>query len=362
MAIPKNYRLIPGRIPGDGIMFADHEPKGRTGHMGHALVEYAPGKVLAFYPNCSAEDPVWKGHSGYGWMEYKRTEDGGDTWSDVIVEPNSKARFEKHEGRTMMCEKAVCTDSGRILLFYLTCDNITNGHIWEPYFEPRIAYSDDSGKTWSEDRMLIHEAGRVYDVLKKDGIIYVLFLSNAELPGIAHLQEHPYKLLVSEDDGVTFTVRSILPFQSTINCYYGTMSFMEDGKLIAYIYDERDEYNPKYVISDDNGVTWSVNRRAYFANKIRNPQLVCFGDTWFCHGRSGSFGKNTGHFIIYTSPDAIHWDEGTILRYATQGAGAYSNNVIVHRPGKTERLIIQTSHAYLENRTNTIMWMIDRIE
>jgi len=344
--------------PREGVLFANHEPLGRSGHMGHALVEYAPGEALAFYPSCSAEDAHWKGHSGFGWMEYRRTADAGATWSEPIAEPNSRHLFDRGIGRTMMCEKAVCTDSGRIILFYLTCDMVTNGHIWEPYFEPRVAFSDDRGETWSQDEMLIHEAGRVYDVLYRNGVIYVLFLSNAELPGIAHLQEHDYKLLVSCDDGKTFTVRSKLSFQSTINCYYGTMAFREDGSLIAYIYDERDEYNLKYIVSADDGYTWSVNRRAFFAQKIRNPQIKRFGGMWICHGRSGSIGENTGHFIMYTSPDGICWDEGAILRPAGHGAGAYSNSIVLH--GERERLLVQSSHAYYQNRTNTLMWLIER--
>ena len=355
------FRLTPGNPPNDGILFANHEPNNRSGHMGHALVEYAPGKILAFYPNCSAEDMRWKGHSGFGWMEYKRSTDSGRTWSEPFIEPNSKALFDANCGRTMMCEKAICADDGTIVLFYLTCDMKTNGHIWEPYFEPKIAYSSDGGETWSNAELFLHEAGRVYDVVKKDGKIYVLFFANAELPGVAHLRENPYRLYVSADNGRTFELRSELPFQSTINCYYGTMSFMPDGRLIAYIYDERDEYNPKYLISGDEGRTWSVNRRAFFEKKIRNPQLVLFGDTWFMHGRSGSFGENSGHFILYSSRDAIHWDEGCYLRFATEGAGAYSNNLIVHDPNGVERLLIQTSHAYQQNKTNTIMWWLDKV-
>ena len=34
-------------------------------------------KILAFYPNCSLDE---KGHSAVGWMEYKRSEDYGETW------------------------------------------------------------------------------------------------------------------------------------------------------------------------------------------------------------------------------------------------------------------------------------------
>lgn len=52
--------------------------------MGHALVEYAPGCILAFYPNCSDANG---GHTGDGWMEYKRSEDGGRTWSAAATLP-----------------------------------------------------------------------------------------------------------------------------------------------------------------------------------------------------------------------------------------------------------------------------------
>lgn len=362
MAFPKDFLLTPGNPPNDGILFADQEAAGRSGHMGHALVEYAPGKVLAFYPNCSADDPKYQGHSGDGWMEYRRSIDAGRTWSEPIVEPHSKALHESACGKTHMCEKAVCADDGTIILFYLTCDMKTNGHIWEPYFEPYYAMSKDGGETWGEKKMLFHEAGRVYDAVSYEGDIYVLFFANAELPGIAHLQEHPYRLYVSHDNGESFEFLSNVGFDSTINCLYGTMAFTQDGKLMVYIYDEKDEHNPKYIVSEDKGRTWGINRRAFFAKKIRNPQLIKFGSRWFMHGRSGSFGSDTGHFVLYSSEDAVHWDEGTYLRMATAGAGAYSNNLIVHDPKGGERMLIQTSHAYDKNKTNTIMWWIDTAE
>ena len=39
-------------------------------------------KILAFYPNCSLDE---KGHSAVGWMEYKRSEDYGETWSQPYI-------------------------------------------------------------------------------------------------------------------------------------------------------------------------------------------------------------------------------------------------------------------------------------
>ena len=60
------YELSPKNPPNDGILFVDNSLAGRSGHLGHAVVEYADGKVLAFYPNSSVDN---KGHSAVGWME-----------------------------------------------------------------------------------------------------------------------------------------------------------------------------------------------------------------------------------------------------------------------------------------------------
>ena len=69
-------------VPPEGNVFVNHEINGRSGHLGHALVEYEEGKILAFYPNCSLDE---KGHSAVGWMEYKRSEDYGETWSQPYI-------------------------------------------------------------------------------------------------------------------------------------------------------------------------------------------------------------------------------------------------------------------------------------
>lgn len=356
----KNFYVTPPMPPNDGILFVDHEKNDRSGHMGHALLEYEPGKVLAFYPSCSAVDEKFKGHSGHGWMEFKRSVDGGETWSEPVIEPNSKALFDQNVGRTFMCEKIVKTDSGRCVLFYLNCDMITDGHIWEPYFEPHYAFSEDDCETITEAKQLLPLRGRVYDAVYHEGVIYVLFFANAELPGIAHDREYDLQLYTSTDDGETFQLRSKVPFSSMIHCYYGTMCFTPDGDLLVYTYDENDEYNLKYIVSKDKGYTWDNNRRAYFAKKLRNPQLIYYKDRYFVHGRGGE-GEKYGALMLYSSPDGMNWDDGIYLRYKTEGAGAgaYTNNLIVHLPDGRERLMIQSSHAYKDNRTNIIMYFVD---
>ena len=104
-----DYDITPSPLPNDGLMFADLVAKGRSGHLGHALVEYAPGCVLAFYSNCSGVRN--DGHNGFGWMEYRRSLDAGQTWDDPRPLPFSVDTF--LDGLyTVSCEKAACATAG----------------------------------------------------------------------------------------------------------------------------------------------------------------------------------------------------------------------------------------------------------
>ena len=151
------YELTPPNPPNDGIMFVDHSPNRRGGNLGHALVEYEDGKILGFYPNCSNESrnsakPVSKGHSARGWMEYKRSEDYGQTWSDPIVLDYTKNLFDEGQAGggekfSAFGEKAVLTDEGHIVVFFLVC-NITRDTIWRRFQIPTYIISDDDGRTW----------------------------------------------------------------------------------------------------------------------------------------------------------------------------------------------------------------------
>lgn len=341
--------------PSGGKLFVDHSKNNKSGHLGHALVEYEPSKLLAFYPECSTDDPFWNGHSGHGWMKYRRSLDGGVSWMEENNEENSKKFYDEHGGtRSLMCEKAVATDFGRIILFYLQCDMQINGYIWEPYYNPFYAISDNEGETFSNLKTFADSPGRIWDAVCYKGNVYVLFQQSDALN---EFNNSAYYLYVSNDNGNSFSIRSQIPFGYNRGVFYGSMVFTPEGKLIVYAYDLYDEHNAKYIVSEDFGNTWGINRRSFFANCIRNPQITYFNQRYILHGRSG---MQSGHFIIYSSKDAIHWDEGEYLLKRVAGTGAYSNNVIVHLKDGTERLLIQTSHAYEKDKTNVIHFFLDK--
>lgn len=58
-------------------LYVDNQSRGRSGHMSHALAEFAPGCIIGFNSNCSALR--WGGHSPYGWIEYRISRDAGKT-------------------------------------------------------------------------------------------------------------------------------------------------------------------------------------------------------------------------------------------------------------------------------------------
>jgi hypothetical protein len=354
---PLPFSITPPNPPNEGILFVDHAKNSRSGHLGHALVEYGAGKILAFYPNCSDDN---NGHSAVGWIEFKRSEDAGQTWGDPQELPFSKELFLKHEGKTAMAEKAVVTSSGEIVLFYLICD-VSQNALWQPYWTPLFSRSADGGRTWSEPQPVCSSRGRVYDAEVQDGEIRVLhFANDATVSWTGTAAEHVFELHVSSDGGKTFFKRSVLPF-STRGRGYGTLGLLKSGELIAFVYNKADETTLDYASSADGGRTWSRTGTARFGRKIRNPQFIAFDGKFFMHGRSGAYGEDSGHMILYTSADGLTWDEGVYLRKREAGQGAYSNSIVVRSTieGGAKRLLIQASHAYRESRTNVLHWWLE---
>lgn len=346
-------------------VFVDHQKSGRSGHLGHAMLQRRNGELMVFYPNCSADDPGRHGvtgHSAVGWMEVMRSTDFGTTWSGPEPLRYSKQAIENHTGTAIFTEKAVVTDNDVIVLFHLVSD-ISEDALWEPYLVPTTTRSLDGGRTWSLPREVGRERGRIYDALYLEGVIYALkFCNDATVDFRGTTDDHVYELLTSKDEGAAFEKLSVIPFK-TRSRGYGTMCQLKDGRIIVYIYDREDEKRMLYSISSDTGKTWSEPKTSYFAKQIRNPQMIAFADGYFLHGRSGSYGtdEERGHFVIYYSTDGLNWDDGLYLAKRERGQGAYSNSLVVMPPMGTEqspRLRIHASHAYEKDLTNILAWWI----
>jgi hypothetical protein len=139
------------------------------------------------------------------------------------------------------------------------------------------------------------------------------------------------------------------------------MTLRDDGALICYEYDNGDEFNLVYHISFDMGKTWAESGKSYVAKRIRNPQVAKVNGGYLLHGRSGlnSFDLPI-YFVLYTSKDGIHWDDGTYLCEKRGNGAYYSNNLVLSHPDGSQRVLIQSSIAYDGGwRTNVTQWLLD---
>ena len=319
----------------DPILYVDNKSRQRSGHMTHAMVEFAPGKVIDFNANCS---PLYVGgHSTFGWVEYRISEDGGETFSEIHELPYAKDAF--YDGvYVISVEKAVACDDGRIVAFCLR--NSAHGCCM-PWDTLMTVTSFDGGKSWTEPKEFCPHKGRVYDACVHDGVIYALEFCNDGANGfLGDAPEHAYRLYASYDRGESFEELSVVPFH-TLKKGYGAIIFDSDGRLHVFVYNYNDEKHLDHIVSEDNGKTWGSVTTAYLQEGIRNPQIALIDGVYILHGRNAAL---TG-FVLYSSEDCCNWDEGCYLAHE-KGLCYYSNNVVLKDQAQRNRLLIQYSECY----------------
>ena len=324
------------------VIHADNEAKKRSGHMGHGMTEFAPGKVIALSANTSAVRGV--GHEHYGWMDYAISEDYGNTFSEPKPLPYAMQTFLDGEC-TISVEKAVTTADGQIAAFCLRW-RICGFEGIPLWGIPMVVLSADGGKTWGEAKQVSGYAGRIFDAVCYEGDVYALEFCNPT-GSMGEKPEHKYRLFKSEDNCESFELISIVPFD-TLGRTYGNMIFTPEGDLIVYAYDKNDERGMDYIISHDKGETWEEPGKCYMKNRIRNPQIGYLDGQYYCTARAGQIeydGELRGEFVIYTSADGIHWDDGKIL-IKGRPCCFYSENLTLTMPDGSTKMLLKYSENY----------------
>ena len=316
-------------------VYMDNQARKRSGHMTHAMVEFAPNAILNFNANCSAERA--NGHSVYGWVEYRISRDAGRTYEELQTLPYSWECF-LNGTCTISVEKAVACDDGSIVAICLRNSNLSAVGC-EPWYTPTWIKTTDAGKTWSEPKELSPYPGRSYDAVYQDGVIYVLHKCGEYF--CTDNQEDVYRLYRSADNGETFEEVSVIPIDPS-GRGYGAILFDDKGRLHVYGYNIGCETEMDHAVSEDNGKTWTLVKPCYLEKGIRNPQVARLDGVYIAHGRSA----DAKGFAIYTSENGYDWDEGIYFNYWDHRIGQYYSNNINLRDEQGNFLLIQYSESY----------------
>jgi hypothetical protein len=370
----KPFFVYPADIPNTGVLFVDRQAEDHSGHGHNSITECRNGDIVAFYSVTGTGADHWNGHGVAGWSEYRRSTDGGLTWGQPTVFDYSKRMWDGDEVYSALVYSLVTAPNGTLIATVIRYAN----EKWEKQRTPVYLLSDDHGHTW-KGPYEFDESATVDDIaytmntsFVHDGEVFIVFRG-----GISNMTPGgPQTLWVSGDNGKSFSRRSILPFDHAN--YYWAAGALDHGQIIVYTYDahqKRDdqtaEQNIPYVISRDGGRTWSDMRTAHFAKGIRNMQLSGkLGEWYFIQGRTGSYPRDLvgddpgpGNFVLYSSRDGIHWDEGIVLmsRLQTPGGGdCYSANEVIGKydPATPERLLIHSDVSYSGAKTNMHQWWV----
>lgn len=216
----------------------DKEPGQYLGHPTTVLLE--DGRtILCVYP---------KGH-GKGAIVYKRSTDGGLTWSERLPTPASWAT------------------SQEVPTLYRTVDRAgrRNLLLFSGLYPIRMAHSADDGETWSELRP-IGDFGGVVAMASlmrtRDGAYLAFFHDDGRfLHGAGRTTKFQVFLTRSEDGGLTWgEPRAIAEHPRADLCEPGAVR-SPDGKEIAVLLRENSrKFNSFVIFSKDEGASWSEPR------------------------------------------------------------------------------------------------------
>ncbi|REK21564.1 MAG: hypothetical protein DWQ41_21085 [Planctomycetota bacterium] len=219
----------------------DREPGQYLGHPTTVLLE--DGRtMLCVYP---------KGH-GRGGIVYKRSTDGGKTWSNRLPTPES---WETSQEVPTLHRVVGPDGTKRIIMF-------------SGLYPCRMAVTEDDGQTWSELQPIgdwggIVCMGSVVELQTGPGHYMALFHDDGRFIRENGKQTNLFYVYksVSTDGGLTWGEPEVIAHRPDVHlCEPGAIR-SPDGKQIAVLLRENSRTRNSFVIfSDDEGATWSNPR------------------------------------------------------------------------------------------------------
>ena len=224
-------------------VIVDREAGQYLGHPTTVLLE--DGRtMLCVYP---------KGH-GRGVIVYKRSADGGLTWSERLLTPESWATSKE----VPTLHRVIGPDGKKRII------------MWSGLFPARLAVSEDDGNKWSELKPVGDWGGIVVmgftEPLKTGAGHYLaMFHDDGRYFSPKPHQEKPvmftlYKT-ISKDGGLTWSFPEEVWKGADVHLCEPGLIRSPDGKQLAVLLRENSRRKNSHVIfSDDEAKTWSVPR------------------------------------------------------------------------------------------------------
>jgi hypothetical protein len=242
-SMPRGYSIPIIDLSGEKHrqVIVDREEGQYLGHPTTCLLE--DGKtMLCVYP---------KGH-GRGGIVYKRSMDGGKTWSNRLPTPKS---WETSKEVPTLHRVVDAHGKKRIIM-------------WSGLYPARLAVSEDDGLTWSElnpagDWGGIVVMGYVAPVGKESGNYMAMFHDDGRFFRTNGKRVDTMTLYqtFSSDGGLTWSQPDTIFASSAVHLCEPGMVRSPDGKQMAVLLRENARRKNSHVIfSDDEAQTWSKPR------------------------------------------------------------------------------------------------------
>lgn len=220
----------------------DREEGQYLGHPTTVLLEDNK-TILCVYP---------KGH-GRGAIVYKRSNDGGLTWSDRLPTPKSWATSQE-----VPTIHRVVDSKGKKRLI-----------VWSGLYPARLAVSEDDGASWSA-LMPVGDWGGIVvmgcvEKLKEPGQYIAMFHDDGRFFTKDGKRKSPVEFRLyqtfSNDGGLTWTSPEVVQKDTAVHLCEPGLIRSPDGKQMAVLLRENSRRRNSHVIfSDDEGKTWTEPR------------------------------------------------------------------------------------------------------
>jgi len=224
-------------------VIVDREAGQYLGHPSTLLLE--DGKtILCVYP---------KGH-GKGAIVYKRSQDGGLTWSERIPVPDNWSTSKE----TPTIHRVIDAGGKKRLI------------VWSGMFPARLAVSEDDGLSWSDLKPVgdwggIVVMGFVESVQGVPGHYLAMFHDDGRYISKSAIPSKPVTFTLyqtnSTDGGLTWSApRALLARQDVHLCEPGLIRSPDGRELAVLLRENSRRKNSHVIFSRDEGKTWTDPR------------------------------------------------------------------------------------------------------